>query len=50
MSEMKTTLDEIDGSVHVTEEKISKLKNTAVQTIQTETQREKSLKKSSERQ
>lgn len=45
MSEMKNTLDEIDGSVHVAEEKISKLKDTAVQTIQTETQRKKPEKK-----
>lgn len=42
---MKNTLDEIDGSVYVAEEKISKLKDTAVQTIQTEMRREKSLEK-----
>lgn len=46
MSEMKNTLAEIDGSVHIAEEKMSELEDTAVQTIQT--QREKSLKKGSE--
>lgn len=38
---MKNMLDEINGRLDTAEEEISKLKNIAIETIQNETQREK---------
>jgi len=38
---MKNMLDEINGRLDTAEEGISKLKNIAIETIQNETQREK---------